>query len=304
MDDIEASEEELALTGPVPRPIIARNMKQRSTNERNGAASGTRAVERALAVLHAVGETRAAPGLAELSLQLGLHKTTVFRLLGALERAGFVLRDEVRQSYELGPTLVQLGAQARRSVGLSDAARPELDALARETGETATLEVLVGREVLILEEVHGHFLIGSRPEVGTRWPAHVTSTGKVLLAAQPRSRRALGRLSRHGPASITSRAALDRALSAARAQGFAIAHEELESGFVAIAAPVRGASGDVVAAISIGGPTSRITTTRLRHFTSLVRDAAGRISAQLGERRAFSPGVPPPVSHPHRVPAS
>jgi len=258
-------------------------MKQRSTDVRNRAATGTQAVDRAIAVLQAIGEARVPAGLAELSVQLGLHKTTVFRLLGALERAEFVRRDAERQSYELGPMLIRLGARARRSIGLTDAARPELEALALETGETVTLEVLVGDEVLILDEVHGHFLIGSRPEVGMRWPAHATSTGKVLLAAAPPPPPIAARLLvRLGPHTITSRPAFERELATVRKQGFAIAREELEAGFVAVAAPIRNVHGDAVAAISVGGPTNRITKARARRFAPLLCRSAARVSAQLG----------------------
>jgi IclR family acetate operon transcriptional repressor len=264
-------------------------MKQRST-KRNDLASGTQAVDRALAVLLALGEPRPAPGLTELSVELGLHKTTVFRMLGALERTGFVMRDVDRQGYRLGPTLLRLGAQARRATGLHDAAHPTLEAIAAETGETATLEVLVGDEMLIVDEVRGHFLVGSRPEVGTRWPAHATSTGKVLLAAaradaatatraaqEPRAR-----LARLGPNTITSRAVLARELAEVRRNGYAVCREEVEAGFVAVGAPVRNADGLVIAAISIGGPTARLTVARTMQLASLVRQAADRISQRLG----------------------
>jgi DNA-binding IclR family transcriptional regulator len=268
-------------------------MKQRSTNGRNGAAAGTRSVERALEVLRAVGEARAEPGLSELADDLGLHKTTVFRLLGALERAEFVVRDDDRQRYQLGPALFRLATQARRATGLHEAARPELEALAHDVGETATLEVLVGDEVLILDEVHGRFLVGGSPEVGMRWPAHATSTGKVLLAAaavevergRPAPRRApsAGRLARLGPHTITSRAALERELAKVRRDGYAVGLEELEPGFIAIGAPVRNAHGRTVAAVSVGGPKARLGGARLRTATVRVRTAADRISRRLGD---------------------
>lgn len=269
-------------------------MKQRSTNGRNGAGAGTRSVERALEVLRAVGEAHPEPGLSELADGLGLHKTTVFRLLGALERAEFVVRDGDRQRYQLGPALFRLATQARRSTGLYDAARPELEALAHDVGETATLEVLVGAEVLILDEVHGRFLVGGAPEVGMRWPAHATSTGKVLLAAQSAderaagSRRATGRLARLGPHTITSRAALQRELEKARRAGYAVGNEELEPGFVAIAAPVRNAQGRTVAAVSIGGPKARLPAARVRVVAARVRRAADRISHRLGDATQVS----------------
>ncbi|HEX6597705.1 MAG TPA: IclR family transcriptional regulator [Gemmatimonadaceae bacterium] len=267
-------------------------MKQRSTNVRNGATAGTRAVERALDVLRTIGEARTEPGLSEIADDLGLHKTTVFRLLGALERAEFVVRDEERQRYQLGPALFRLASQARRAAGLHEAARPELEALAHDVGETATLEVLVGHEVLILDEVHGRFLVGGAPEVGMRWPAHATSTGKVLLAAaaveeerpgQRGTRLPPGRLARLGPNTITSRVALERELAKVRREGYAVGLEELEPGFVAIGAPVRNAHGRTVAAVSVGGPKARLGGARMRAVATRVRRAADRISRRLGD---------------------
>ncbi|MEO8337833.1 MAG: IclR family transcriptional regulator [bacterium] len=257
---------------------------------RNRPASGTQAVDRALGVLVALGESRPAPGLSELSIELGLHKTTLFRMLGALERTGFVERDAGQHGYRLGPTLLRLGAQAKRSTGLHEAARPILTELAGTTGETATLEVLVGDEVLILDEVHGHFLIGSRSEVGTRWPAHATSTGKVLMAAAQfdpgnESRSATqalpARLTRITPNSITSRAAFERELMKVWNAGYAVAREELEPGVLAIGAPVRNADGRAVAAISVAGPVARLEAARISALATIVRQMAIRISARL-----------------------
>ena len=274
--------------------MIARDMKQRSTNGRNGAASGTRSVERALHVLCAVGDARAEPGLTDLAGALGLHKTTVFRLLGALERAEFVVRDEERQRYQLGPALFRLATQARRASGLHDAARPELELLAETTGETATLEVLVGEEVLILDEIHGRFLVGGSPEIGTRWPAHATSTGKLLLAAarfegepKPARRAPAGRLARLGPNTITSRAVLERELVKIWRGGHAVGTEELEAGFIAVSAPVRNAQGRTVAAIGIGGPQVRLTPARVPSIVRQVRQAAARVSRRLGDPAAL-----------------
>jgi DNA-binding IclR family transcriptional regulator len=263
-------------------------MKPRSTT-RNASTSGTQAVERALAILHAVGDMRDEPGLTELAGSLGLHKTTVFRLLGALERGGFVTRDVVGQRYRLGPTLLRLATQARRSVGLHEAARPELEALARETGETATLELLVGDQALILDEVHGRFLVGSSPEVGTRWPAHATSTGKVLLAAARFESGGTGtlplpagRLAKLAPRTITSRLALERELADVWLRGYSVGREEIERGFVAIGAPVRDTTGRVVAAISVGGPSTRLDAARVAQLGPRVRLGGERISLRLG----------------------
>ena len=124
-----------------------------------------------------------------------------------------------------------------------------------------------------------------------RWPAHATSTGKVLLAAAAgegeapgaRRRSAPGRLARLGPHTITSRAALERELAAVRRDGYAVAMEELEPGFVAIGAPVRNAHGRTVAAVSVGGPKARLGGARVRTVAARVRRAADRISRRLGD---------------------
>jgi DNA-binding IclR family transcriptional regulator len=254
-------------------------------------------VTRALILLDALGGQRDEWALGDLVEELAMRKTTVFRLLGALEGTGFVVRDAERQTYRLGPALIRLGARARRSVGLHDAAHPVLRALAAETGESATLEVLVNEETLILDEVQGRHLVGSTPEVGTRWPAHATSTGKVLLAARERedaedpARGARGKLVRIAPATITSWARLERELEEVRRRGYAVGMEEIEAGFAAIAAPVRNDEGRVVAAISLGGPTTRLHGARIAQLAALVRDGADRISARLGAPRPDTSGA-------------
>src|SRR5437016_3844128 len=144
-------------------------------------------------------------------------------------------------TYRLGPEAIALGARAVRANQLRAVSRAELEALAAATGETATLEVLVGGDMLILDEVLGRGLIGATASLGTRWPAHATSTGKAVLAALPQAERKgiLGtrtRLARHTERTITSAAALARELAEVEHRGYATAYEELERGYVAVGA--------------------------------------------------------------------
>jgi len=272
-------------------------VKQRSKSAVR-AAPGTQAVVRALAILEALGGASGERGLSELAADLALNKTTVFRLLGALERRGFVARHGTHGAYSLGPNLISLGARASRATSLPAAARPTIERLAALTGETVTLEVLVGDEVLIMDEVRGRFLVRTMPEVGMRWPAHATSTGKALLAAgrfgpgaagaRPASAGAaaaaprLERLERLTPATITTRERLDEELADVWHRGFAVANEELEPGFIAVGAAVTGVEGRAVAAVSVGGPVARIGVDRTGALGALVRDAANEISRRLG----------------------
>lgn len=262
-------------------------MKQRFTPAQPPADEpsfpGTRAVVRAIAVLKAFGGERSAWGLTELAEELSLNKTTVFRLVGALEREGMLTRDPGRDVYRLGPELIVLGAHALRSADIREAAHAQLKLLAERTGESATLEVLMGEDTLILDEVLGRFRLGGSAEIGTRWPAHTTSTGKVLLAAALQQGCALpSSLEARTPQSITSVARLERELSHVIEQGYAVAMEELEPGFVAIGAPVHNHEGRVIAALSIGGPTGRVTADRIPDLGALVRSAADEVSRHLG----------------------
>ncbi len=242
---------------------------------------GAQAVARAIAVLKAFTDSTPQLTLANITRATRLNRATAYRLVSALEKEGLVARDKESEAYRLGPEAIALGARALRANDLRSVCHPELEALAQASGETATLEVLADGEVWILDEVLGHHLVGSAPSIGTRWPAHATSTGKVLLAYRPEA--ALPRtLSQLTGKTITRPGALRRELARIRTQGCATAVEELELDFTAVAAPVRNHEGSALAAISVGGPSARLTSDRMGAITAMVREAADRISHRLG----------------------
>jgi DNA-binding IclR family transcriptional regulator len=248
---------------------------------------GTQAVLRAMSVLKAVADRGPESRLSDLAREVGLNKTTVFRLLSALESAEMIERTPTGHAYRLGPELLRLSSQALDKTGLQAAARPTLRALAAETRETITLEVLVGNEILILDETTGGHVIGAMPSLGTRWPAHATSTGKVLLAGLSNAEldeRLSGRLDACTPRTIVDPAAFRREIERVRLNGYAVASEELEMGFVAVGAPVRSVDGEVVAAISVGGPKSRFTAAMIAEIAAKVPSAADAVSESLGWR--------------------
>jgi DNA-binding IclR family transcriptional regulator len=257
-------------------------MKPRSTTR----PSGTRSVSRAISVLKTLGRSSSAYGITDLGIATGLSKATVFRLLGALETEGLVARDDASGAYRLGPELISLGASALSTTDLRAVARDELLRLAEESGETVTLEVMTEGEILVVDEAKGRFLFCANPEIGRSWPAHATSTGKVLLALTD-PMPALLRLARCGPKTITSRAQLERELARVRHQGYALAIDELESGLSAIAAPIRNHLGFVVGAVSINGPGTRLGPKRRRTLIPKVLGAANRVSRRLGASPAM-----------------
>lgn len=248
------------------------------TPTRKAAPAGTQVVVRAVRMLKLFTPERPEWQGAELGEALGLTKTTTHRLLGALESEGLVARRPPGVGYRLGPAAVALGAQALRSSDLRSQVRPLLRELAEETGETASLEVLVDRDVLILDEASGHHLVAATAESGTRWPVHATSTGKALLAAMaPEERRALlgeDPLPRFTKATITDPGKLERELRQVAERGWASAVGELEEGYVAVGATLLSPWGEAVGALSIGGPAQRIDAGRLLGLGERVRTAA------------------------------
>jgi DNA-binding IclR family transcriptional regulator len=263
-------------------------VKRHSTN--STAPSGTQAVERAFAILQAFTDLRRVWTLAELSRSLGLTKPTALRLLGVLEREGMVERTATGTSYRLGAGAMELGAKAQRSHGLTEAVHPLLEELAQTTGETASLEVLVGDQILVLAGVQGKHRVSVSPDVGTRWPAHAASTGKMMLAGLREREGDLWRrqfadrtrLAELTPKTIVSMRRLDEELARISRRGYATAIEELEPNFVAMGAPIRDSRGDVIAGLSLAGPASRLTGERIRQLSVPLMRAAEEASRRLG----------------------
>ncbi|MFN2118701.1 MAG: IclR family transcriptional regulator [Candidatus Promineifilaceae bacterium] len=246
---------------------------------------GTQSVLRAVALLKCFNDDHPQWNLSELSRTLGLNKTTVFRLLSALESENLLSRNAEGDSYVLGPEILVMAGFALRNTDLRTAARPDLERLAESTGETASLEIVTGFEMLIIDEIVGGHLVSGVRSLGTRWPLHGTSTGLSVLAVWPRARRE-SYLSQDlkpiTPQTIIESQALNKLLDHFSEQGFAISDEMLESGLVAIGAPLLNHEGHAEAAISIYGPKNRLDEMRILTVGLQVRDAAKNISQKLG----------------------
>jgi len=224
-------------------------------------------------------------GLTELAREVGLNKTTVYRLLSALESEGMITRNSATDAYRLGPEVIALGGIALRANDLRSIARAELEALVQQTRESVSLDVLAGSEMMVLDEVAGQYVLGTTQFVGSRWPLHATSTGKAMLAyLSDRERKALLRtpLARFTEKTIVDVDKLSRELDRIRKQGYVVTIGELEIGFAAVSAAIRNHDGYPVAAICVEGPSTRITSDRVDEVISLVKDAAERISMRLG----------------------
>jgi IclR family acetate operon transcriptional repressor len=248
------------------------------------APEGTQAVIRAVGLLKTFSRDRPDLSLAQLSDAMGLTKTTAHRLLTALESEGLVARNPVTKAFRLGPAILALGSQALVSNDLRAIVEPELRMLAERTGETATFEVPLEGSMLIVAEVMGSHLVTVTAELGTRWPMHATSTGKAYLAALPEEQRKgllVPPLSRHTPSTITGVQELETELEVVRERGYATACEELEAGASAVGTVLRSSLGQPLGAISLGGPTSRLTTQRIKSLVRELVTVAERLAESL-----------------------
>jgi DNA-binding IclR family transcriptional regulator len=243
-------------------------------------------VDRAIDVLEYLAE-RDDGAVTDLAAALGVHKSTAFRLLAALEARGLVEQVSERGRYRLGFGLLRLAGATAARLDLVEQSRPVTRRLAAEVGETVNVARIEANAVINIDQVLGGATVATQNWVGQRTPLHATSNGKVLLAAADPVERArlLARpLERYTPATITDRDALERELALAASVGWAATREELELGLNAIAAPIRGHDGSVVAAVSVSGPSYRLGSDRFAAVAAAVVAAGDEIGRRLGWR--------------------
>jgi DNA-binding IclR family transcriptional regulator len=245
--------------------------------------SGVQSVERALAILDLLARSGEV-GVTTIAEQLGVHKSTAFRLVTTLERGGLVEQAQDRGKYRLGMGVLRLAGATTARLDVVQEARPISRRLAASTGETINIAVLSGRSALYVDQVAGSSSLQPHNWVGQHIPLHAASNGKVLLSELPAAEvdRTAGTLTAFTDATITSRAALRRELATVRERGYALAVDELEVGLTAVAAPIRNAHGDVIAALSVSGPTFRLDAARIDVVVPELLAAAREISHRLG----------------------
>jgi DNA-binding IclR family transcriptional regulator len=249
----------------------------------NGGTASVQSVDRALSILEVLARVGTA-GVTEIAAELGVHKSTAFRLVSTLESHRLVEQAGDRGRYALGVGLLRLAGATTARLDLVQESRPVCRQLAAETGETVNLTVLAEHSALYLDQVAGSSALQSHNWVGQHIPLHATSNGKVLLSElEPdKLEESLGSLSRFTSETITRKAKLREELTVVREQGYSVAVDELEVGLTAVAAPIRNAHGDVVASISVSGPTFRLTEERMESVVPQCVEAGVEISHRLG----------------------
>jgi DNA-binding IclR family transcriptional regulator len=240
-----------------------------------------RSVGKALEILLLLRD-RDAIGVAEASRQLGVARSTVHRLLSMLEHYGFAQRDSRTRGYRAGPALVSLGLAAVVRMDIRRLARPHMERLAREVGETVTLMTLEGSDVRFLDSVESPHPIRVAARTGLLRPAHCTSAGKAILAeisdeqlAKLYPDEALPGLTAR---SITTRSQLRAALNEVRDTGYATNIGESDIGLVAVGVAIPNVAAPPSAGIAIAAPETRLTPAQITSFGDAARLTAQAIA--------------------------
>lgn len=253
-------------------------------------------LDRAINIIEFIGQqSTGEAGLRELSVAMKLHKTTTHRIAHVLESRGLLRRGLDSNRYRLGLHLYDLGCQALDHVDIRDEARPFMARVAFEVGETVHLAILDRIEVLYIGRVEAQRSLTMGSKLGGRNPVYCTALGKAILAysADMEVEQILGacRMEARTRNTFTTAIALKRELERIRDRGYAIDDEEIEDGIRCIAAPLLSPANRPMAAISVSGPSSRITPNRFELIGKTILKAVRELSAHIEHQHG-----PPSVS--------
>ena len=251
-----------------------------------GDATSVTALRRGLSILDAFSDGQTGLGVNEIARKVDVHKSTVSRLCATLEAAGYLERDADTNRFSLGARLYQLAGAPHVDADLRRTARPVLQELVNTCGETASLAVVQGDDVVVIDVVDGVSFVRMRTEVGMRAHLSASAAAKAILAWMPEADR-LKMVSdwptvKLTPDTLTNVDDFLAQLEDIRERGYSTDMEELEVGLRCVGAPVRDRTGAVVAAISVSGPRHRMTPEVVPILGRLAQQSAAKISLRLG----------------------
>lgn len=238
-----------------------------------------RAVERALDILLCFTEG-ADLSLTEIAARVGLHKSTVHRLLASLEGKGFLLRSPSTEKYRLGFRLWELSANLSHSDDPEVVLLPEMEHLRDEVEETVSLYVRDGLERIRIQAVQSNQAIRRVAQIGARLPLYVGASSKVLVAFAEADVQEQVLASDSWPSGL-DKAGFIRQLQEVRELGYATSVEEREAGAAAVSVPIYNRSQKLVAALAISGPANRLTLERMREQAPVLNRFADRMGKML-----------------------
>lgn len=244
-------------------------------------------LDKGLHVLEVLASLEGTEGLTqmELSRAVGMHPTTLFRIMATLQARGYVRRDRATDRYFLGTQILSLASLLLEGLDIRQVARPILQRLCGDTEELVQLTMLDRGEVVTIDRVEANQTLSLRKSIGARRPAHCTAAGKAIMAFLPAAEAehifAAG-MPAVTPRTITSREVMREHLAEVRQRGYSWDDEEVLEGVRCVAAPIFNYERRVLGSVSVAAPLLRTSWERLWHLGQQTREAANEISQQLG----------------------
>jgi IclR family acetate operon transcriptional repressor len=276
-------------TGGAVAPSPLQPRRGRPAQRTDAGNPQVQSLDRALALLEAIAGHDQGIALTDLAQAARLAPSTAHRLLKSMQARDFVRQDAERGLWFIGARAFMVGNAFARSRDIAGLARPVMWPLMEKVGESVNLAVLDNDEPVYLSQVECRQMMRAHALPGARPPIHCSGVGKALLAYLPGDRVAavLSRrlLRRYTDKTITDAASFARKLQEVRTRGFAVDDEEQSLGMRCVAAAVFDENGDAVAALSVTGPTARISDAKLAEIGQAVREAADDLSARIGGQR-------------------
>jgi DNA-binding IclR family transcriptional regulator len=252
----------------------------------DGESGASKSLRKAMRILLHLGENGPEMAISQISFDLAINKSTVYRLLTAMQKFHLIEQNPLNEKYRLGLKFHELGSRSLHARSLQSEARPFLEELARRSNESVCLAVPGAGGIICLDRVDSPTsILTVRTVIGERFHAHCTAVGKVILAWLP-EREAYNIIFRNGarmytPLTIQGLRDLKPVIDLTRLRGYATEHEELEKGLSGVAAPVLYKGERIIAALGMAGPTLRFVGPDLEKKIPLVLDFAARISKAI-----------------------
>lgn len=262
------------------------SFKNANTSNMAQTDGAVNSVIRAMSILDILGKYERELGITEIGEELCLHKSTVYRLISTLEKRGYIKQNLRTGKYFLGLHLMELGMAVLNQLDLRRVASPYLNELREKTDEVVHLGILDQDQIVYIDKIDIERPLTMGSKIGGRSPGYCTGLGKVLLANLPQDKLEKmfmdTKLYRFTPNTITDYNLLLEHFARIREQGYAIDDEEHELGIRCLAAPIKDYRGEVIAAISVSGPTLRMTREKVDLIGPIITAMGEKISKSLG----------------------
>ncbi|MFC7395244.1 IclR family transcriptional regulator [Scopulibacillus cellulosilyticus] len=248
-----------------------------------------KSVDKALTIIKIVSTRRDGFGVTELAEKLELNKSSIFRILATLTAHGFIEQDSETKKYRLGYQYLELSAKLLDSIDIRKEAMPFLRELEKITNEVIHLVIYSQKEAVYIEKLEGNETLRMHSQVGKRAPMHCTSAGKTILAYLPKEEvlsivEQKG-LPQHTKNTITNTEDLFKNLDEIKNKGYGIEQEENELGIRCVAAPIFNHTGKIAGAISISGPSIRMSEARISTLKDELMKVCNMLSTRLGYKK-------------------